>query len=246
MRRMGSPIADHRSSSTAVLMRVGHQPRDVRAQRGDVAVPPARVLAVLLLEVGDLPAHLAEPGLGHPDPGAPAGRDQVEGDEQRVPAAGRAPRSTTGRRIATAGRPRRRRARRSSSRRSPRRARTSSPGAPATGSNRASSGHHSRMCSGRLIDLEDHLGGRVDLDVALDGSVLHSAPAFRNLWLHVSVRTESRPCATLGCGSGAPPHGNWLCSSAGADQRSESVSGATGRVDLDDDGLVAIRDRPTH
>ena len=67
-----------------------------------------------------------------------------------MPAAGPAPRSTTGTRTAAAGRPRRRRSRRSSSRRSPRRATPARRARPATGSNRASSGHHSRMCSGRL------------------------------------------------------------------------------------------------
>ena len=52
--------------------------------RGRIEVPARVVLLVLLLEDGDLPAHLAEAGLGHLQQGAGAGWGQLEGDEQRV------------------------------------------------------------------------------------------------------------------------------------------------------------------
>ena len=83
MRRTGSPIADHRSSSTVGGHGVATESLDVFAEAGDVEVPSLHVLAVLLLEHCDLPPHLPEAVLDHADSGTRSSGDQVEGDLQR-------------------------------------------------------------------------------------------------------------------------------------------------------------------
>src|SRR4051794_40855910 len=58
---------------------------DVRREPRQEVVPAVLVLAVLLLEDGRFPAHLAEAALRQPEQRAVARGGQVEGDQQGVP-----------------------------------------------------------------------------------------------------------------------------------------------------------------
>src|SRR4051812_4607515 len=95
--RASAAASDHRSPTTGrrrscprlrwsltdlQALGVRHQPREV-------VLPAADVLVVLLLEHGDLPAHLTETALGHLEQRPAAGRGEVERDEQRVALCGR-------------------------------------------------------------------------------------------------------------------------------------------------------------
>ncbi len=69
-RRVGSPIADQSSSSTVTLIGAATSRATYSRQARDEVIPPLDVVLVRLLEHGRLPAPLAEPGLGHPQPRA--------------------------------------------------------------------------------------------------------------------------------------------------------------------------------
>ena len=154
-RRVGSPTADHRSSSTGGQGgALGARSARSRPGCGQEVRPARHVLAVLLLEDRDLPALLTEPGLGQPQ----------QRSRRRTARARRSPAASCRRRSASpSGWPsgsgtvrrlhvdHRERRDRSPRRRGRRRRRSHPVRARRRRSKSASSGHHSRTCSGLLI-----------------------------------------------------------------------------------------------